>query len=79
MKSSLAELQPWISGAVVVNTTGEAAFDGRPTDSRPVTHGHLVRALTELAFHAHRLPNHIAPQKAAPAADSMAMVTKVKE
>ncbi|GAB3539946.1 UDP-N-acetylmuramoyl-tripeptide--D-alanyl-D-alanine ligase [Noviherbaspirillum agri] len=53
MKSSLAELQPWISDAVVVNTTAEAAFDGVTTDSRQAPAGSLFVALRGERFDAH--------------------------
>jgi UDP-N-acetylmuramoyl-tripeptide--D-alanyl-D-alanine ligase len=50
MKSSLADLQPWISGALV---TGNVAFDGVSTDSRNITPGNLFVALRGEHFDAH--------------------------
>ncbi|HJW56334.1 MAG TPA: UDP-N-acetylmuramoyl-tripeptide--D-alanyl-D-alanine ligase [Burkholderiaceae bacterium] len=50
MKSSLAEIQPWISNAVV---TGDVAFDGVSTDSRAVALGNLFVALRGERFDAH--------------------------
>lgn len=50
MNSSLADLQPWISGALV---TGNVAFDGVSTDSRNITPGNLFVALRGEHFDAH--------------------------
>jgi UDP-N-acetylmuramoyl-tripeptide--D-alanyl-D-alanine ligase len=50
MKSSLAELQPWISGALV---TGNAEFEGVSTDSRNIAPGNLFVALCGEHFDAH--------------------------
>ncbi len=61
MKSSLAELQPWISGAVVVNNTAtDVAFDGVSTDSRQVSIGNLFVALRGERFDAHEFLNEVA-------------------
>ena len=61
MKSSLAELQPWISGAVVVNNTAtDVAFDGVSTDSRQVSIGNLFVALRGDRFDAHEFLSEIA-------------------
>ncbi|MEC4719174.1 UDP-N-acetylmuramoyl-tripeptide--D-alanyl-D-alanine ligase [Noviherbaspirillum sp. CPCC 100848] len=61
MKSSLAALQPWISGASVVNGTGaDAAFDGVLTDSRQAGAGNLFVALRGERFDAHDFLNDVA-------------------
>ncbi|HJV88038.1 MAG TPA: UDP-N-acetylmuramoyl-tripeptide--D-alanyl-D-alanine ligase [Noviherbaspirillum sp.] len=61
MKSSLAELQPWISSAVVVNNTAtDAAFDGVSTDSRQVAVGNLFVALRGERFDAHDFLDEVA-------------------
>ncbi|WP_136413214.1 UDP-N-acetylmuramoyl-tripeptide--D-alanyl-D-alanine ligase [Herbaspirillum sp. ST 5-3] len=66
MKSSLAELQPWISSAVVVNNTAtDAAFDGVSTDSRQVSVGCLFVALRGERFDAHDFLNEVAAKGAA--------------
>jgi len=66
MKSSLAELQPWISSAVVVNNTAtEAAFDGVLTDSRQVSIGNLFVALRGERFDAHDFLNDVVAKGAA--------------
>jgi UDP-N-acetylmuramoyl-tripeptide--D-alanyl-D-alanine ligase len=63
MKSSLAALQPWISGAAVVNAaTGDAAFDGVSTDSRQAGAGNLFVALRGERFDAHDFLNQVAAQ-----------------
>ncbi|HEX2530042.1 MAG TPA: UDP-N-acetylmuramoyl-tripeptide--D-alanyl-D-alanine ligase [Burkholderiaceae bacterium] len=62
MKSSLAELQPWISNAVV---TSDGAFDGVSTDSRSVSSGNLVVALRGERFDAHAFLAGVAAQGAA--------------
>lgn len=60
MKSSLAELQPWISQAVVVNTAAaDVAFDGVSTDSRQVAIGNLFVALRGERFDAHDYLNDV--------------------
>ncbi len=54
MKSSLAELQPWISRAAMANSAAaDAAFDGVSTDSRQVAAGSLFVALRGERFDAH--------------------------
>jgi UDP-N-acetylmuramoyl-tripeptide--D-alanyl-D-alanine ligase len=50
MKSSLADLQPWISKAVM---TADAEFNGVSTDSRSVSSGSLFVALRGERFDAH--------------------------
>lgn len=60
MKSSLAELQPWISQAAVINTAADAAFDGVSTDSRNVSVGNLFFALRGERFDAHDFLNEVA-------------------
>lgn len=57
MKSSLAQLQPWISNAVM---TGDADFDGISTDSRGVSPGNLFVALRGERFDAHAFLNEVA-------------------
>jgi UDP-N-acetylmuramoyl-tripeptide--D-alanyl-D-alanine ligase len=54
MKSSLAQLKPWISGAVVAgNTADDGEFDGVSTDSRSVSSNNLFVALRGERFDAH--------------------------
>lgn len=65
MKSSLAEIQPWISRAVVVNATADAAFDGVTTDSRQVSIGNLFVALRGERFDAHDFLSDVAAKGAA--------------
>ncbi|MGH8808512.1 MAG: UDP-N-acetylmuramoyl-tripeptide--D-alanyl-D-alanine ligase [Noviherbaspirillum sp.] len=70
MKSSLAELQPWISRAVVADTTADAAaaaaaFDGVSTDSRQVSVGNLFVALRGERFDAHDFLAEVAAAGAA--------------
>lgn len=50
MKSSLAELRPWISGAILVD---RATFDGVSTNSQHVVEGNLFVALRGERFDAH--------------------------
>ena len=57
MKSSLAQLQPWISNAVV---TVDAEFDGVSTDSRGVSSGNLFVALRGDRFDAHAFLHEVA-------------------
>lgn len=57
MKSSLAQLQPWISNAVV---TVDAEFDGVSTDSRGVSSGNLFVALRGERFDAHAFLHEVA-------------------
>jgi UDP-N-acetylmuramoyl-tripeptide--D-alanyl-D-alanine ligase len=57
MKSSLADLQPWISRAVL---TADARFDGVSTDSRSVGAGNLFVALRGERFDAHDFLNDVA-------------------
>lgn len=57
MKSSLAEIQPWISRAAM---TADAAFDGVSTDSRQVSIGNLFVALRGERFDAHDFLNEVA-------------------
>lgn len=66
MKSSLAELQPWISRAAIANdSAADAAFDGVSTDSRQVSIGNLFVALRGERFDAHDFLNEVAAQGAA--------------
>ena len=63
MKSSLAVIQPRISGAAVVNTPAAAtdvAFDGVSTDSRNAAAGNLFVALRGERFDAHDFLNDVA-------------------
>ncbi|MEN3363488.1 MAG: UDP-N-acetylmuramoyl-tripeptide--D-alanyl-D-alanine ligase [Burkholderiales bacterium] len=54
MKSSLAQLKPWISGAALANdATAETDFDGVSTDSRNVSSTNLFVALRGERFDAH--------------------------
>lgn len=54
MKSSLADIQPWISRAAVAgNRAADASFDGVSTDSRQVAAGNLFVALRGERFDAH--------------------------
>jgi UDP-N-acetylmuramoyl-tripeptide--D-alanyl-D-alanine ligase len=57
MKSSLAALKPWISGAVV---TADAEFDGVSTDSRGVSSNNLFVALRGERFDAHAFLDDVA-------------------
>jgi UDP-N-acetylmuramoyl-tripeptide--D-alanyl-D-alanine ligase len=65
MKSTLAELQPWISGAVAANMAAGGAFDGVSTDSRQVTAGNLFVALRGERFDANDFLNEVAAAGAA--------------
>ena len=65
MKSSLAEIRPWLSQAVPANAgTGEVLtevlFDGVSTDSRNVSAGNLFVALRGERFDAHEFLNDVA-------------------
>jgi UDP-N-acetylmuramoyl-tripeptide--D-alanyl-D-alanine ligase len=61
MKSSLADLQPWISQAAAVNNrAADAAFDGVSTDSRNVSVGNLFVALRGERFDAHDFLKEVA-------------------
>jgi UDP-N-acetylmuramoyl-tripeptide--D-alanyl-D-alanine ligase len=60
MKSSLAQLKPWISGAAVANTADDAAFDGVSTDSRNVSANNLFVALRGERFDAHDFLDEVA-------------------
>jgi UDP-N-acetylmuramoyl-tripeptide--D-alanyl-D-alanine ligase len=60
MKSSLADLQPWISNAVMANVAADAKFDGVSTDSRSVSSGNLFVALRGERFDAHDYLNEVA-------------------
>jgi UDP-N-acetylmuramoyl-tripeptide--D-alanyl-D-alanine ligase len=60
MKSSLADLRPWISNAVVADTAADAKFDGVSTDSRGVSSGNLFVALRGERFDAHDFLNEVA-------------------
>ncbi len=62
MKSSLAQLQPWIFGAAM---TGDIAFDGVSTDSRNVAPGNLFIALRGERFDAHDFIADVVAQGAA--------------
>jgi UDP-N-acetylmuramoyl-tripeptide--D-alanyl-D-alanine ligase len=57
MKSSLADLQPWISRAVL---SADADFDGVSTDSRSAGAGNLFVALRGERFDAHDFLNDVA-------------------
>lgn len=57
MKSSLADLQPWISNAVV---TADARFEGVSTDSRGASAGNLFVALRGEHFDAHAFLDEVA-------------------
>jgi UDP-N-acetylmuramoyl-tripeptide--D-alanyl-D-alanine ligase len=66
MKSSLAELQPWISQAVAVNVSAaDTAFDGISTDSRQVAAGSLFVALRGERFDAHDFLDEVVASGAA--------------
>ncbi|RJG05045.1 UDP-N-acetylmuramoyl-tripeptide--D-alanyl-D-alanine ligase [Noviherbaspirillum cavernae] len=60
MKSSLAGIQPWISGTVAVNAAVDVEFDGVSTDSRNVAAGNLFVALRGERFDAHDYLNEVA-------------------
>jgi UDP-N-acetylmuramoyl-tripeptide--D-alanyl-D-alanine ligase len=62
MKSSLAQLRPWISGAVV---TDKAVFDGVSTNSKTVSAGNLFVALRGERFDAHAFLDEVAAKGAA--------------
>ncbi|HJV51921.1 MAG TPA: UDP-N-acetylmuramoyl-tripeptide--D-alanyl-D-alanine ligase [Noviherbaspirillum sp.] len=59
MKSSLADIQPWISRAAMINAA-DATFDGVSTDSRAVSIGNLFVALRGERFDAHDFLNEVA-------------------
>jgi UDP-N-acetylmuramoyl-tripeptide--D-alanyl-D-alanine ligase len=65
MKSTLAELQPWISGAVAANLAADGAFDGVSTDSRQIAAGNLFVALRGERFDANDFLNEVATAGAA--------------
>ena len=66
MKSSLAEIRPWISHAVPANAAAaDVAFDGVSTDSRNVSVGNLFVALRGENFDAHEFLNDVAAKGAA--------------
>jgi UDP-N-acetylmuramoyl-tripeptide--D-alanyl-D-alanine ligase len=68
MKSSLAQLLPWISNAAMVNVAGDAAHVsvmGVSTDSRSVSKGNLFIALRGERFDAHDFLNEVVAQGAA--------------
>jgi UDP-N-acetylmuramoyl-tripeptide--D-alanyl-D-alanine ligase len=61
MKSSLALLRPWISGAVIAgHPVTDAQFDGVSTDSRNVSSNNLFVALRGERFDAHDFLNDVA-------------------
>jgi UDP-N-acetylmuramoyl-tripeptide--D-alanyl-D-alanine ligase len=61
MKSSLALLRPWISGADIAgNPAADAQFDGVSTDSRNVSSNNLFVALRGERFDAHEFLNDVA-------------------
>jgi len=65
MKSSLAEIRPWISHAALVDATAaDAAFDGVSTDSRNISVGNLFVALRGEHFDAHEFLNDVAAKGA---------------
>jgi UDP-N-acetylmuramoyl-tripeptide--D-alanyl-D-alanine ligase len=60
MKSSLAQLKPWISEAAIAsNSTADATFDGVSTDSRNVAANNLFVALRGERFDAHDFLNDV--------------------
>ena len=66
MKSSLADIQPWISRAAAANgCAADASFDGVSTDSRHVSVGNLFVALRGERFDAHDFLNGVAAKGAA--------------
>ncbi|HYD80862.1 MAG TPA: UDP-N-acetylmuramoyl-tripeptide--D-alanyl-D-alanine ligase [Paucimonas sp.] len=68
MKSSLAQLLPWISNAAMLNVAGDAAhgeFSGVSTDSRSVSKGNLFIALRGERFDAHDFLDDVLAQGAA--------------
>ena len=65
MKSSLAEIRPWISHAALADATAaDAAFDGVSTDSRNISVGNLFVALRGEHFDAHEFLNDVAAKGA---------------
>jgi UDP-N-acetylmuramoyl-tripeptide--D-alanyl-D-alanine ligase len=60
MKSSLADVQPWISGAALVADAANAEFEGVSTDSRSVSSNNLFVALRGERFDAHDFLNDVA-------------------
>lgn len=62
MKSSLAQIQPWISQA---RASADAVFDGVSTDSRNLAAGNLFVALRGERFDAHDYLNEVAAKGAA--------------
>jgi UDP-N-acetylmuramoyl-tripeptide--D-alanyl-D-alanine ligase len=68
MKSSLAQLLPWISNAAMLNVAGDGAhvsITGVSTDSRSVSEGNLFIALRGERFDAHNFLNDVVAQGAA--------------
>ena len=66
MKSSLADVRPWISQAVAANgAAAHASFDGVSTDSRKVAAGNLFIALRGERFDAHDFLKEVAAAGAA--------------
>ena len=68
MKSSLAQLLPWISNAAMLNVVGDGAKDeflGVSTDSRSVSNGNLFIALRGERFDAHDFLHDVVAQGAA--------------
>jgi UDP-N-acetylmuramoyl-tripeptide--D-alanyl-D-alanine ligase len=65
MKSSLAQLLPWISDATLANVAGNGGFDGMTTDSRAVTPGNLFVALRGERFDAHAFLDDVVARGAA--------------
>jgi UDP-N-acetylmuramoyl-tripeptide--D-alanyl-D-alanine ligase len=70
MKSSLAEIRPWLSQAVSANAGAgevltEVLFDGVSTDSRNVAAGNLFVALRGERFDAHEFLNDLAARDVA--------------
>jgi len=57
MKSTLADLQPWLAGA---RANGDASFDGISTDSRTAAAGSLFVALRGEKFDAHKFMGGLA-------------------
>jgi len=68
MKSSLAQLLPWISNAAMLNVAGDGAsvrVTGVSTDSRSITEGNLFVALRGERFDAHDFLADVAARGAA--------------
>ncbi|MFT5533619.1 MAG: UDP-N-acetylmuramoyl-tripeptide--D-alanyl-D-alanine ligase [Burkholderiaceae bacterium] len=64
MKSTLADLQPWLAGS---RANGDASFEGISTDSRTATAGSLFIALRGENFDAHKFMGTLAARGVAAA------------